>query len=249
VNAYRGNQRRGQPKERSMYNPDADASPINPLPNSVVLLLVLVGGIELVLQLAERGMIGGPTGIGWRLEWARAFGYFDPVFEWMRVNNDYGLRDLSRFATYPFIHVGGVHILFVLVFIAALGKFVAELLGDFAVLVIFMLSAIAGAFAYGLIFDDSTLLIGGYPAVYGLLGAFTWVKFLIERMEGKSGLRAFGLIGFFMTIQLAYKLFFGGNNEWLAELFGFGAGFTLAIIFGPGGISMIRHGFNRLRQR
>ena len=68
-------------------------------------------------------------------------------------------------------------------------------------------------------------------------------------MEGKSGLRAFGLIGFFMAIQLLYKLFFGGNNEWLAELFGFGAGFVLAIAFGPGGFGIIRRLFTRMRQR
>ena len=232
-----------------MYNPDADASPINPLPKSVVLLLLLVGGVEVALQLAERGMIGGPMGIGWRLDWARAFGYFDPVFEWMRVNQDYNIKEMARFVTYPFIHIGGAHILFVLVFIAALGKFVAEVLGDLAVLVIFVASGIVGALAFGLILDDTTLLIGGYPAVYGLLGAFTWVQFLVQRMEGKSGLRAFGLIGFFMAIQLAYKLLFGGNNEWLAELFGFGAGFALAIIFGPGGVAMLRNGFKRLRKR
>ena len=232
-----------------MYNPDADASPINPLPKSVVLLLLLIGGVEITLQLAERGMIGGPAGIGWRLEWARAFGYFDPIFEWMRVNQDYGLRDLSRFVTYAFIHVNVTHILFVLVFIAALGKFVAEVLGDFAVMVIFVASAAIGALAFGLVFDDAALLLGAYPAVYGLLGAFTWVQFLFERTEGRSGLRAFGLIGFFMTSQLAYKLFFGGNDEWLAELFGFVAGFALAFVFGPGGILMLGQFFARLRQR
>ncbi len=232
-----------------MYNPDADASPINPLPKSVILLLVLVGGVEIALQLAERGMIGGPTAIGWRLQWAQQFGFFDSVFEWMRVNQDYGFKSLVRFITYAFIHAGGTHILFVLIFIAAFGKFVAEMLGDLAVLVIYVISAIVGALAYGLILDESGMLIGGYPAVYGLLGGFTWVQFLIERMDNKSGLRAFGLIGFFMAIQLAYKLFFGGNNDWLAELFGFGTGFTLAIAFGPGGFGMLRELFLRLRQR
>jgi membrane associated rhomboid family serine protease len=232
-----------------MYNPDADASPINPLPKSVVLLLLLVAGAEIVLQLGEHGMIGGPTAIGWRLAWAREFGYSDLVFEWMRVNQNYGFQDMARFVTYPFIHIGATHILFVLVFIAALGKFVAEVLGDLAVFIIFITSAVIGALAFGMILDDATLLIGGYPAVYGLLGAFTWVQFLIQRMDGKSGLRAFGLIGFFMTIQLAYKLFFGGNNEWLAELFGFGTGFVLAIAFGPGGFGMLRDLFARLRRR
>lgn len=59
-----------------MFNPNADAAPINPLPKSVIILLCLVAFVELVLQLGERGLVGGPAAIGWRLELVRKYGFF-----------------------------------------------------------------------------------------------------------------------------------------------------------------------------
>lgn len=232
-----------------MYNPDADASPINPLPRSVILLLCLVGGVEVILQLGERGMIGGPMAIGWRLDWGREFGFYDPIFEWMRTNQTYDLANVGRFLTYAFFHGGGTHILFVLVLLLALGKYVAEVCGDLAVLIIFPVSAIVGALAYGLLLDEEVLLIGAYPAVYGLLGAFTWVRFVIERANGQSGARAFGIITFFMIIQIGYKLYYGGANDWVAELFGFMAGFGLGVVLSPGGRARLRGLFSAVRRQ
>tara|TARA_R110002124_G_scaffold70948_5_gene189978 strand:- start:2067 stop:2765 length:699 start_codon:yes stop_codon:yes gene_type:complete len=232
-----------------MYNPDADASPINPLPKSVIILLCLVGGVEFILQLGERGLIGGPMAVGWRLDWGRAFGFYDPIFEWMRVNQTYDFANLSRFLTYAFIHSSGAQILFVLVLLLALGKYVAEACGDLAVLIIFPVSAIVGALAYGLILNEDLLLIGGYPAVYGLLGAFSWLRFVIERNNGQSGLRAFGIIIFFMIIQLGYRIYYGGANDWVAELFGFFTGFGLAIVLAPGGRARAQNMFAKLRRQ
>jgi hypothetical protein len=51
-----------------MFNPNADAAPINPLPKSVIILLCLVAFVEFILQLGERGLIGGSAAVGWRLE-------------------------------------------------------------------------------------------------------------------------------------------------------------------------------------
>jgi len=232
-----------------MFNPDADVSPINPLPKSVILLLCLVAGVEVALQLGARGMIGGPTAIGWRLDWARSFGFYDPAFEWMRTNASYPIEHMIRFVSYAFIHSSFTHIIFVLLFIVVFGKFVAELCGDLAVLVIFAISAIFGALIYGLVFNEDFLLLGGYPAVYGLIGAFTWVQFQIRRSEGKSGAKAFQLIGVFMALQLIYRVFFLETEEWLADLAGFVTGFTLAIVLAPGGVMILRTALNTLRSR
>jgi membrane associated rhomboid family serine protease len=232
-----------------MYNPDADASPINPLPKSVIVLLCLVGGVELILQLGERGMIGGPMAIGWRLGWAREFGFYDPIFEWMRANQTFEIANVGRFLTYAFFHSGGTHILFVLVLLLALGKYVAEICGDLAVLIIFPVSAIIGALSYGLLLNEDLLLIGAYPAVYGLLGAFTWVRFVIERSNGQSGLRAFAIITFFMIIQIGFKLIYGGANDWVAELSGFFTGFALAVALAPGGRARVNAVFAKLRRQ
>jgi len=98
------------------------------------------------------------------------------------------------------------------------------------VVLIFILSGAIGALGFG-IFANGTLLVGGYPAVYGLIGAFTWVQFAIQRMKGETGFQAFHLIIFFMIIALIYNLVYSNNNnEWIAEIIGFISGFCISIL-------------------
>ena len=55
---------------------DHDIAPINPLPPVVWLLVLPMIGVELVLSLAEAGMIGGRAAIGWRVAALEGFGFF-----------------------------------------------------------------------------------------------------------------------------------------------------------------------------
>jgi len=213
-----------------MFNPNFNQAPINILPKSVILLLCLIIFIELILQSGEKGLIGDQNSIAWRMELVRKYGFFDSIFEWMRINNTYNVNDLLRFFTFNFIHRSFTEIIFVLVFIAAFGKFTAEVYGDLAFLIIFLLSGAFAALGYGT-FLNGTLLIGAYPAVYGVIGAFTWVQFYLQRTKGLSGFQAFHLIIIFMVISLVYNIIYSNNNnEWVAEIIGFITGFFLAII-------------------
>ncbi len=218
-----------------MYDDDLNAPPLNPLPTVVILLACLVGGVELVFQAAEAGFIGGVEGIGWRLNAVQNFAFSDRIFDWMRETGQYSGQNILRFFSYVFIHQSMVHAIFALVFVLALGKFVAEIMHPIAVLAIFFASAAVGAAIYSIALDEQFALIGAYPAIYGLIGAFTWLRFSALQDEGESGLQAFNLIIFFMVIALIYKFLFGGTNDWLAELIGFCVGFSLAVALGPDG--------------
>lgn len=232
-----------------MYDPDANQSPINPLPTIVWVLALAIAGVEVMFQAAEAGFVGGPEAIGWRLEHARDYGFFDTVFDWMRQNQIFPLEHMQRFVTFHFIHGSFTHAAFVVVFVLALGKFVAELFHPVAVLVLFFGSAIIGAAVYSILLDENSMLIGGYPGVYGLIGAFTWILFTDARMAGNSGISAFRLIAFFMSLQLIYKLLFDTNNEWLAEIIAFGSGFTLCFVLAPGAAQRWARYLGRLRDR
>jgi membrane associated rhomboid family serine protease len=232
-----------------MYDPNADQSPLNPLPPVVWLLALSVGAVELVLQAAEAGFVGGPEAIGWRLELVRNFGFFDSMFDWMRQNGTYPPEHLLRFVSFTFVHGSFTHAAFVVVFILALGKFVAEQFNPVAVLIIFFGSAITGAALYSVILNENGPLIGGYMAVYGLIGAFTWILFTDARGKGGNGLSAFALIGFFMFIQLVYKILFDTVNDWLAELLAFFVGFALSYVLGPDARRRLRGFLNRVRAR
>lgn len=232
-----------------MYDPNANESPLNPLPPVVWLLALAIAAPELLLQAGEAGFVGGPEAIGWRLEMGRSYGFADPVFDWMRQTGNYPPEHLLRFVTYSFIHGGLTHAAFVVVFILALGKFVAELFNSLAVLAMFFGSAIAGALLYSVILDEASLLIGGYPGVYGLIGAFTWILFTDMRKTGQNGLAAFRLIAFFMMIQLVYKIFFGTSNQWLAELMAFFTGFVLSFVLAPDARRRLGGVIDRMRAR
>ena len=232
-----------------MFDPNANESPLNPLPPVVWLLALAIVLPELVLQAGEAGFVGGPEAIGWRLDLARSYGFFDTVFDWMRQTGTYPQEHLLRFVTYPFIHGSFTHAAFVAVFVLALGKFVAELFHALAVLAVFFGSAIVGAALYSVILDENTLLIGGYPGVYGLIGAFTWILFTDMRNTGQNGLAAFRLIAFFMLIQLIYKIFFDTSNQWLAELMAFFTGFALSFVLAPDARRRLGGIVDRMRAR
>lgn len=220
--------------------------PFNALPPMVVAIALVLGGIELVFQIGSLGLIGGHDAIGWRNYAIQDFGFYDAVFEQMRAYNTWPLEHVARFFTYAFVHFSITHALMVVVFILALGKMVGETFGNFAVLVIFVVSTLAGSLAYGLFLTVDRPLVGAYPAAYGFIGAYTFILWLGLGAMQQNRVRAFTLIGFLMGIQLVFGLLFGGSPDWVADLAGFVAGFAMAALLVPGAFGRI---VSRLRQR
>ena len=225
---------------------DHNAPPFNPLPPVVLALAIVIGGVELVLQLADRGLIGGAQGVGLRIDLLNRFAFSPPMFDRMVETGDVSAPALLRLVSYAFVHLGFAHVLFVLVFLLALGKMVGEVFHPAALLAIFFGSAIVGALAYGLILDDPAALVGGYPAVYGLIGAYTFLLRIGLTRTGGDPNRAFTLIGFLLGIQLLFGALFGGSNDWVAEVAGFVTGFALSHVVCPGGWRRLR---DRMRNR
>lgn len=229
-----------------MHDPNHNASPFNTIPPIVVVLVIAIVAIELAFQAGAVGLAGGPEGVGWRSKAADTFGFSDALFEWMRRNATYPLEGLWRFVTYPFVHYEIMHAVFGAVLLLAMGKFVGERFAPISVLVIFFGSAVLAALGYSLILDQNGVLIGAYPPVYGLIGAYTWILLTALDRAGENRLKAFQLIGILVALQLIFKLIGGGRDDWVADLCGFVAGFALSILLTPGGIAVA---LARLRQR
>ena len=79
-------------------------SPVNPLPPVVVALFFVIMGIEATLSLAARGTIGGPGGIGWRLEAMQSYAFSGLIFDWMWDNGQWPTEHLIQFVSYMFMH-------------------------------------------------------------------------------------------------------------------------------------------------
>jgi len=226
-------------------------SPLNPLPPVIWLLALPVVALEAVFALGAMGMIGGAEGVGLRLSAIR-LAAFPP--ELLQRAWTYGAVDLDqayRLLSFVFVHASLTHALFVVVFTLALGNMVAQNFRPWAVLALFFGSAIGGAAVYAAVVQvtgaRSAPLIGGYPAVYGLVGAFTFLIWTRLAAQNANRLRAFTLIGMLLAFQLVFGLVFGGAGlGWIAEIAGFGWGFALSFLLVDGGLA---RALAQLRQR
>ncbi len=220
--------------------------PFHPLPKAVIAVAAIILGLEVLFTFGTRGIIGGPDAIGWRLAAIQNWAFADVVWEWMRANGRYPPEHLLRFVTYPLIHINFTHALFVIVFVLAMGKLVTEVFGATAFFVVFGVSSIFGALIYGLLLDEAQPLVGGYPGVYGLIGAFTFMLWMDLGAVGHNRLRAFTLVGALLGIQLIFGVLFGGSSDWVADVAGFVSGFGLSFVLCPGGWARL---LDKLRQR
>lgn len=228
-----------------MEKPRAE-SPLNYIPPVIVAFALAFFGMELLFQLGERGIIGGDNGFLYRYAANLSIAVPGDLIDQALANRRLPPRDLFRFISYPFVHGNFTHMLFVVALFLAIGKLVGEKFGPLAVLALFYGSSIAGALAYVLLSDDPSPLAGGYPVVYGFVGAFTYLLWVDLELRRTNRMRAFTLIGVLMGVQLLFVVLFDGGSYWMADAAGFAAGFALSFVVSPGGWSRI---LARLRQR
>ena len=223
-----------------------NAPPLNPLPWVVWLLALPIIAMEVVLSLGAGGVVGGPQAIGWRLEAIQRFAFSPDFMRQMLQDGRYPLDGVARLVTYPFVHGNFTHALFVVVMLLALGKMVGEVFRWWGVVAVFFGSAIIGALVYTVVPMTKVALIGAFPPVYGLIGAFTFLLWVKLAAVGANQNRAFLMIGFLLATQLVFGLAFGGGLDWIADLAGFATGFFLSFVVSPGGWERVRE---RIRQR
>ena len=148
---------------------------VNPIPPVVIVLCLIVVLVELVLSAAAAGMIGGLQGLGWRINAMQDYAFFPAVLDRVISVGDYSMNVMKRFVTYGFVHASFTQALFAAALLLALGKFVGDVFSAGAVLLVVFGSMIFGAVVFGLIAEGNTPLLGIYPAVYGLIGAYTYL--------------------------------------------------------------------------
>jgi membrane associated rhomboid family serine protease len=225
---------------------DRTAPPLNPLPPVVWALALPLIAMEVVVGLGATGLVGGPAAIGWRLDAVQRFAFAPDLARWMWDNGSWPWGGLMRFVSYPLVHANFTHALFVVVFLLALGKFVGEVFRWWAVLAVVLGATLAGSAVYAAVPWIETPMIGGYPPVYGLIGAFTFILWARLGARGANRAQAFSLIGVLLGVQLLFGVLFGGGPEWVADLAGFAAGFLISFAVSPGGWARL---VARLRNR
>ena len=170
-----------------------DENPLNPVPPVVWLIALPVILSEAAFGLAQAGFIGGGQYSGGVLRqlWVERTALAPEALLRMWQWGEPGAQ-LYRLLSYPFVHYSFTHAVFVTVFLLALGNMVARQIRPLAVLCIFFGATIAGAAVYTLgaaLLPTAGfgLLVGGYPGVYGLLGAFTFLLWTRLGQETRTG--------------------------------------------------------------
>lgn len=217
-------------------------SPLNPLPAVIWLLALPVIASEALFGLGRMGLIGGAEGVGLRLAGMQLTAFAPEMVQRMWGLGAIDWDQLYRLLSYSFVHVSITHALFVLVFTLALGNLVAREFRPWAVVALYLGSAVGGAIVYtaalSLMQGRPAPLVGGYPAVYGLVGAFTFLIWTRLAAVNANRLRAFALIGMLLAFQLVFGVFFGGAGYgWIAEIAGFAVGFGLSFLLVDGGVA------------
>ena len=215
-----------------------EPNPVNPLPPAVWLLFIALAIPELIFSAGEAGLAGGPGAVGWRLNALNTFSFSGDAFDFMVENGRLLPEHLMRFVTYPFVFASFTSALFAGVILLAMGKMVGEVLGGWAVVLMFFLSGIFGALVFGLVTNEPWL-VGAYPGVYGLIGTYTFLYWQRQVVSGGPQAQAFMLIGVLMGIQLIFGVLFQVGYEWVGELAGFVAGFALTAFVVPGGMTRV----------
>lgn len=209
-------------------------SPLNAIPPVVIALFAVLVAIEVVFNLASAGIVGGQAGIGWRINALGDYAFSPAVLDAVMQGTWTGDL-LRRFVTYGFVHGSVTHAIFGAVLLLAMGKFVGEVFHPAALLAVFFGASIIGALVFGAAVPSNPPLYGVYPAVYGLIGAYTFILWTRIGRKGGNQLQAFRLIGILMVLQLVFGLLFGSQPSWVADIAGFVAGFGLSLVVAPGG--------------
>lgn len=223
------------------------AQPLLALPGAVWALVAAIAGIELVLQAAALGLVDAPGAAGWRLALVRDYGLQGAQFDRLVQIRRFDPAEMLRLVTYGFLHTGWLHALFVVVLAAALGKFTAEETGrPWVALAVFLAGSVVGGAMWALILAPQHWLLGGYPGVFGLVGAFTFLLWSELGRKGANRGRAFALMGVLLALRLGFGLVAGFGHDWLADLAGFATGFLLTPLLVP---EARRRLLARLRER
>jgi rhomboid protease GluP len=213
---------------------DPNASPFNRLPPVIIALAAVIGGIELLFLAADYGFLGAQR-TGARIAALQGFSFFDPLFDDMLSRQDWSLDGGMRLFSYALVQRGWLDTVFVLVFILAIGNLVGQVFHPLAVVALFLLSSAFGALVFGLVLDTRVPLMGGFPGVFGLIGAYTFLLWVSLAGSGTKQFQAFQLIAFFMGIRLVFGVLLGADSDWVAELAAFVFGFLASFILSPGG--------------
>jgi membrane associated rhomboid family serine protease len=195
-----------------------------PLPRSLLFLAGAIALTEVVLSLADRGILFDPS-LRTRILTAGAF--------WTGLLHGgqplFAAQPYTMFVTHALLHGSFLHMAMNTAVLLALGRFASDRYGPGVVLPIFLAGAICGGAAFGLLASGPYPMVGASGAVFAFLGV--WIVWDWRRLRAAAApvrpvvVRVLALAG--INVVLFFGL--GGFLAWEAHLGGFLAGAAIGL--------------------
>lgn len=196
--------------------------PHQPMPRSLIALVGFIALVELALTAADHGILFDPNLRGRVFLpgafWASLLHGSAPLF---------AAQPVTMFFTHALLHGSLLHMVMNMAILLALGRFAADRYGAGVILPVFLLSAIAGGAAFGLLASGAYPMVGASGAVFGFLGLWIAWDWRRHRRHGASPAPVARRVA--VLAGLNVLLFFGlqGMLAWQAHLGGFLAGLAV----------------------
>ena len=181
--------------------------------------------VVLILIAADWGLIGTPL---WR-SYAYQNGAFwaGLLYNW-RPN--YAGQPVSMFFTYAFLHSDFWHLAGNMLTLVFLGDIVVRRIGQGGFGFVYLVSALGGAAAFGLMTTSAAPMVGASGALFGLAGAWQYWEWLDLRDRGLSGWPVWRVVFALIVLNVVLWGLNGGNLAWETHLGGFVAGWIAAVV-------------------
>ena len=191
-------------------------APHAPMPRALLGLVGVIALIEVVLGLADRGILFDPSLRG-RMLMAGAF--------WSSLLRGdqplYAAQPVTMFLSHAFLHGSLLHMVMNMTILLALGRFAADRYGPRTVLPVFCLGAIGGGAVYGLLAAGPFPMVGASGAVFAFLGLWIAWDLRRHRAAGLSAGPVWRRIGVLVLINVVTLIGLRGMLAWEAHLGGF----------------------------
>ncbi len=194
------------------------------------IMIAVMIGFELMFAAADAGLV--PEDLSrWPVYLRLAF--FDLLFEHARAGNGVEPELVWSLLTHAFLHGGWLHLAVNGAAFLGLGHALVRTIGIGRFLVVFAVTAIAGAVTFGLIAQTNGPVVGASGAIFGLFAVITAWQERALRLMGRSRATIWQRIGGLVVLNAALAFGLGGLLAWEAHLGGWVAGWLLAGMFRP----------------
>lgn len=208
---------------------DSQTMPLHPMQavlraNMALLAIIALCCLtEAVLQGADWHLWGSPI---WRGQAYQYGAFWAGLLHGWQPN--YTLQPLLMFLTYPFLHIGALHLFGNMLALFWLGQIAQKRMGTWPFLLLYLISALGGGLGFGLLSGNPVPMTGASGAIFGLLGAWTFWDWQSRQKAGVSLWQAtwptLGILIGLILFNLANWAWQGGMLAWETHLGGFLAG-------------------------